>query len=338
LSYPDNTPGGAAVHNYSLQAVKAASGTDRLNTQVNFENIVTPYDGANAILVDTQFGTSQANPVMSIQIYNHSSTLWETLNTGTFTHTANYYYRYQFVVPVSSWGNYINASSPNDIRLRYYTTNTTAGTFYLDYARVTLGSVTSAGESGEVSWGTSAINDKTATANLDATLLPSLTANWNKGWFISSQSDMSASRTLDAPASVAANINFPATRPANSLVTGVRWAIRAQSGASTMVIAPYLKDRSNYYATLTNAQYLGWFGAVAASGNLGYAPAAADAITLGTTSQVFTSGLYQVNPEDTLDTQANKLNMAIRTTASTSLTEQTAIWDMAFVSLRYVVY
>jgi hypothetical protein len=338
--YPDNTTGaGTGVSNYSYGVTKAGSGTDRIDLQLNFKNVTVPYDGANAVLIDYSAATSVANEPVTLQIWNYTAGggSWESLNAGNLQGgTANRYERWQFIKPIDSWANYINTSAPNEVRLRVWTTDTTALNYFLDYARITLGSVTTAGDSSEVSWGTSLLNDKTYTANLDSTLLPSLTANWNKGWYVNSSG--AGRKTLNGLAGVGANINFPATRPASSLITGIRWAMRAQSGASTVTIAPFIRDKATYYATPTNAQYLNWFGAAAASSNLGYAPAAADVLTLGTTAQAFASGLYQISPEDTLDTTANKLNMAIRTTASTSLLEQTAIWDMAFVSLRYVVY
>lgn len=86
----------------------------------------------------------------------------------------------------------------------------------------------------------------------------------------------------------------------------------------------------------TNSQYLGWSGAAAGTSNLGLAPTAADALAIASASQTFTSGIYQANPEDTVDTMNNHINMALRTTTSTSLTEQSLIWDWAFVSYRYV--
>lgn len=76
--YPDNAVATASTNlTYSMRVTKANNAGVYLNTQLNFEDVVTPYTGANAILVDTQFATSQANPVLSIQLYNYTLAQWD---------------------------------------------------------------------------------------------------------------------------------------------------------------------------------------------------------------------------------------------------------------------
>ena len=333
--YPDNTvASGTGVHNYSLAITKAGSGTARLDTKLDFENVDTPYTGANAILIDYSAATSVLNEPVTLQIWNTSTSGWDTLNAGNLQGgTASRYERWQFVRAVSNWGYYIDSANNDRVRLRFYTEDTTDLTYYLDYVRITLGSVTTSGEVGDVNWGTSFLNDKLATAAMDGTQLPSLAANTGNGWYVNT--DRTGIRSSDGTSGVSAFMSFPVTRPANSFVTGIRWAIRAQAAAA-ITLQAQTRDRSANYAALTNAQYSGWSGAAAASNNLGYAPTAADIITIASASQVLISGLYQTNPSDAVNTTDDRVRLALRTTASTTLIEQSLIWDAAFVSVRYV--
>jgi hypothetical protein len=335
--YPDNTvASGTGVHNYSMAITKAGS-SPYLNTYLDFANVDTPYAGANAILIDYSAATSVLNEPVTLQIWNTNTSDWDPLNTGNLQGgTANRYERWQFIQAVSNWGYYIDAANNNRVRLRVYTTDSTALTYYLDYVRITLGSVTTSGQVGDVNWGTSFLNDKLATTTLDSTLLPSFTANTENGWYVNSDPSSGNGKATDSPSSVSAYMSFPVTRPSNSLITGVRWAIRAQTGATTLTVQAQTRDRSSNYSALTNAQYLTWSGAAAASNNLGYAPTAADGITIASASQVLISGLYQTNPSDVINTTDDRVRLALRTTASTTLIEQSLIWDMAFVSVRYV--
>ena len=197
--YPDNTvASGTGVHNYSLAITKAGSGTARLDTKLDFENVDTPYTGANAILIDYSAATSVLNEPVTLQIWNTSTSGWDTLNAGNLQGgTASRYERWQFVRAVSNWGYYIDSANNDRVRLRFYTEDTTDLTYYLDYVRITLGSVTTSGEVGDVNWGTSFLNDKLATAAMDGTQLPSLAANTGNGWYVNTDPSTGNARTLE---------------------------------------------------------------------------------------------------------------------------------------------
>jgi len=333
LHYPDNTINSATYSNsYSYAVTKATSGTDRIDTRFTFEGISAPYEGANAIFVDTSWAESVVNEPINLQIYNFTSSSWQSLNSGNAQNaTVSRYLRHSYIRQVSNWPDYINPSSPNDIRIRFYTTDTTALTLYIDYLRITLGSVTSASESANVTWGTSYLNDKTATANMDTSQTPTMSANTGNAWYISPYG--AGRRTYDGLAGAAANINFPVTRPNNTQITGIRWAIYTQS-ATTLTLRAKIRETAQDYTDLINSQYLNWSGSTGT--NPGLAPTAADAYTVAAASQTYISGLYQNNEVDAVDSQNNKINIALNTSASTSLIEQNILWDLAFVSIRYV--
>ncbi|NTW22242.1 hypothetical protein HGA34_01700, partial [Candidatus Falkowbacteria bacterium] len=58
------------------------------------------------------------------------------------------------------------------------------------------------------------------------------------------------------------------------------------------------------------------------------------------TTFTFTDGIYQVNPEDFIDTVNNRGNLRLRSSASTAVSTTTAAqvreWDFAFMSIRWV--
>jgi hypothetical protein len=326
--FPDNNSGGTTVTNST--AITKAGTAPYFDTRFAFENVTTPYTGANTILIDYQGATSVANMPVDLQIYNYNSSTWETLNGGPMQAGVNTFTRWQFSKAVTNWAYYINPSAPNDIRVRLYqNTNATATILYVDYLRLTLGTTVTSADTATIPWGTSFLNDKTATDDVDSTLAPLLTANTDKAWFVSTAAP--TSETGENVNSVSANINLAATRPTGTLVTGIRWAMRAPA-LTNITANAYIRDTSGNYNLMANNQFMGW--GVAA---FGMAPIAADGVALTNTAPgPFLSGVQSTNPDDSLDTFNNNINIAIRTSASTSLVEQPLIWDLAFISLRYV--
>lgn len=345
LYTPDNSAGsGTLSNNESAAITKATSGTDRLDTRFDFANVSTPYTGANALLVDFQNAISvNTDTTALVQIYNLNTSSWESINGAGLTSgslTAGRYYRYQFIKNVTTWSNYIDAGSSNTIHLRCYSNGTTAATYYFDYARITVGSVTTPSDTGNIDYGQNYLNDKSATANLDTTLKPSLNANMSNAWYLLNQPQSGTYRAMEAPTNLAARVDFDVTKPANSNVTGVKFAAEADPGSSFGFITEFRDIAGNYtsmYASTLNFQFTGWSGASATGVGQGVAPGAADTSQFTTGSgMIFISGNYQTTHHSVLDTLNNKITLALRP-RSNYLAESIVVVDMMFVSIRYVV-
>jgi hypothetical protein len=343
LYTPDNTAGSATLsNNYSSSVTKATSGTDRLDTRFDIANVSTPYVGANAILVDFQNSVSVvADTSALLQIWNCNTSSWETLNGGSiYSATATRYYRWQFIKAVTNWSDYIDSGSSNKVRLRYYSTGITAATHYFDYLKITLGSVTTPGDSSNIDFGVNFLNTKDQTANLDSTQPPTLDTYTNSAWYVLTQPQVGTFKAMDAPISMAINIDMPVTKPSGSNVTGIKWATKFAPN-NTFRAGAELRDIAGNYTTITasalNAQYTAWSGASATGTGQGVAPAAADVSEFNSTTSVgYLSGNYLTNHHSILDTLNNKINFAIRTRVNI-LPESIVVIDMAFVSIRYII-
>ncbi|MFZ2153813.1 MAG: hypothetical protein WAV16_01135, partial [Candidatus Moraniibacteriota bacterium] len=303
--------------------------TNAMNFYYSFQNIQT-YTGANTILVNYEGAYVSATALTyNLAIYNFNSSGWEDLHTGAITASAtstdqvNYFAKNNVTL-----SNYI---SSGEVRIRIYSTVTGTQTFQSDMIAITVGSTNTDVAQAETSFGqeaggTTAVN----TRDIDAPLLTTVGTTWNHLTCLNNAIAGSCTAvtypyatdwagTWGTNYSASSNVSVPITVPTDASVTGVRFAARFRSNSTTNTVQLGIRDYSGQFAGPTVAG--GW---TAVGGTNALA-----------TNYTFTDGIYQVNPEDYIDTVNNRGSLRLRTSASTATATVTRAWDFAFMSIRY---
>ncbi len=295
-----------------------------LNFYYSFKNIQT-YTGANAILVVYEGGYVSATTLTyNLAIYNFSSSSWETLNAAPITASAastdqlNY-----FAKSGVALADYI---SGGESRIRVFSTVSGTQTFQTDMIYITIGSVNNDAAKSEVSFGQATATNSLATADLAALTTATVGNTWTQTSCLNNTAPCAAAPypadwagTWGTNYSSSANVSVPITIPANAMVTGIRYAARFRSNITTNTVQLGLKDFSGQFVGQTIAG--GWTGVGA---------------TNALATFTFTDGIYQINPEDFIDTVNNVGNLRLRTSASTATAAATRDWDFAMMSVRWV--
>jgi hypothetical protein len=314
--------------NNTRQSVTNTSG-NAMNFYYSFQNIQT-YTGANTILVNYEGAYVSATALTyNLAIYNFNSSGWEDLHTGAITASATSTDQVnQFAKNNVTLSNYI---SSGEVRIRIYSTVTGTQTFQSDMIAITVGSVNTDVAQSETSFGQET-GGTTATNTRDLDVLTTSTAGntWQHATCLNNAIAGACTAvtypyaadwagTWGTNYSSASNVSVPITVPTDASVTGVRFAARFRSNVSTNAVQLGIKDYSGQFAGPTIA---GGWSAVGTANNA--------------TTFIFTDGIYQVNPEDHIDTVNNRGNLRLRTSTSTATATITRAWDFAFMSIRYV--
>jgi hypothetical protein len=321
--------------NNSRHSVTNTAG-NAMNFYYSFKNIQT-YDGANAILVNYEGGyVSAVTLTYRLAIYNFTLSSWENLYTAAPAITASGASTDQFnyLAKVNiSLADYV---SGGEARVRVFSTVTGTQTFQTDQIALVIGSVNADAGLGETSFGQTGSGDASSTRDIMATT----TAANNTGnlWKTSTCKNNTApcatapygsdwGGTWNTNFSAASNVSVPITVPSGASVTGIHYAARFRSAATTPTYQLGLRDYSGQFAGPTIAG--GWTAVGATNA----------AVTFTFTSSIplpTSGGPYQVNPEDYIDTVNNRGNLRLRTSASTATATTTREWDFAFMSIRWV--
>ncbi|MFA6183476.1 MAG: hypothetical protein WC682_00045 [Parcubacteria group bacterium] len=302
--------------------------TNAMNFYYSFQNIQT-YTGANTILVNYEGAYVSATTLTyNLAIYNFNSSGWEDLHTGAITASATSTDQVnQFAKNNVTLTDYI---SSGEVRIRIYSTVTGTQTFQSDMIAITVGSTNTDVTQSETSFGQET-GSTTATNTRDLDVLTTSTAGntWQHATCLNNAIAGACTAvtypyatdwagTWGTNYSASANVFVPITVPTDASVTGIRYAARFRSNVTTNAVQLGIKDYSGQFAGPTVA---GGWTAVGATNAL--------------TTFTFTDGIYQVNPEDYIDTINNRGNLRLRTSTSTATATATRAWDFAFMSIRY---
>lgn len=303
--------------------------TNAMNFYYSFKNIET-YTGANTILVNYEGAYVSATTLTyNLAIYNFNSSGWEDLHTGAITASAintdqvNYFAKNNVTL-----SNYI---SSGEVRIRIYSGVTGTQTFQTDAIVITVGSTNTDTAQAETSFGQETGGTTVAnTRDIDAPLITTVGTTWNHATCLNNAIAGACTAvtypyatdwagTWGTNYSSASNVSVPITVPTDASVTGVRYAARFRSNVTTNAVQLGIRDYSGQFVGPTVA---GGWTAVGSTNALA-------------TNYTFTDGIYQVNPEDYIDTVNNRGNLRLRTSTSTATATATRAWDFAFMSIRY---
>jgi hypothetical protein len=338
LVAPDGSGTGACIHTDSNASNTCHGITSTAGQTLNFYypfKVATPYQGANAIFIDTRINNSSASAAGQLRIYNFSTGLWEVLNTGDLDAAATTLYRFQFIKQVNNWADYI---SGGEMRIGYYSPYTTSFTVRFDYLEVYLGSVINSNTVSDVTSGSIYDGDPFNTDNLDTTQTYSETTYPNITWRISGFGKNSA--TFDGASSQASSLKFPMSIPTNGLPTDLVWIVKAGVDSTSFDQRVRLKNFSGDYDIAYDTKVTFPAG-VAATG-----PLAASAGVGGMEVYYFDGaitanaapykGYYVLSPERYFDPIDNSVRLQLHTFSLLYATRGLFTWDAAFVSMNSI--
>ncbi len=284
---------------------------------LSFKNVLTPPTGADTAYLHVSSHMTAGAGSYTISLYNFNTTSWVPFNGTVLTHTSDrtdYYF-----LNISNWAHYI---SGNEMRVRFNSASA-GGTIVVDYAKLALGSVTNSTVGQTIDLGGTYVNSYSETATLDTSNFVALENSWG----IRSHPNTQSAEALEAPASIALTVNYPLTVPTNVYPSGIIWAMKGSSNATT--ISPTVSFTNTKIGTrvATNAR-----GVTLALNAL---PNAGDLGTFASTTEVMREGWFIENTANALLNEQNMVQMRIRTTASTLLGPAYFMIDAGFVALRY---
>ena len=295
-----------------------------LNVYYSFKNIQT-YTGANTILVVYNGGYVSATTLTyNLAIWNFASSSWENLNASAITASAaNTLQNNYFAKNNVTLSNYI---SGGETRIRVFSAVTGVQTLGTDQIYITIGSVNTDTAQSETSFGQLAAGTSAATDDIAALTTATVGTTWTNTSCLNNTTPCATTPypsdwagTWGTNYSSANNFNVPITIPTNAAVTGIRYAARFRSNSTLATAQLGLKDYSGQFAGQTIA---GGWSAVGGTNAL--------------TTFTFTDGIYQVNPQNFIDTKNNVANLRLRTSVSTAVAGVTRDWDFGMVSIRWV--
>ncbi len=301
----------------------------------SFKN-VKPYEGTNTVLIVPEVCATNAALTFAFYLYNFVTDSWEkgmATTTPTVCATDTTYAFSMNSVNMAGFDidNYLENG---ELRLRFLTA--APGTVYnaqFDRLYIMLGSVNSDNSLCEITWGSGTVAncENTRFIGESITATPASTT-WQITGAIEYQSGQHASDNDDDATggeyAKAANISFPITMATGTMLTAIHHAQKFRSNETTVTWDTQLRN----YSTLTGV------GGETAGG--------AWANTPGTDTNLATTYSYydswqvvelQNAPDDFVDYSNNRMNMRLRTSASTNVTSGVAgDWSFAMMSVRYV--
>lgn len=300
-----------------------------------FSNVRT-LTGMNTILVQPEVCVSNVALLFNIYLYNFNTDTW-TRGGATTTSTAcatDTEYAYSFndtFVPGFVLADYIENG---EVRVRFLTNApSTAYNIQFDRLYMMVGSVNTDTSLCEISFGTGTATqcDRTRSTGEGITATPT-TTTWQATLAQEYPADHhSLDNDDDATNGEYAqsqNLSFPLTVASSTSITGAHYAV---------------KFRSNVASVTNDLQFLKYGGS---SGVGGEAVGGAWVSTPGTDTNAATTYSFfdtwritelEASPDDVVDTTNNRMNLRLRTSASTNVVGATSNdWDFAMVSVRWV--
>jgi hypothetical protein len=296
-----------------------------MDIDYTFKGVET-FPGANTIFVSCECAYV-SSPVMTynVAVYNYTTPGWEDLHSGQITAGGTNADQFNyFAKNNTTLSDYI---SGGEMLIRVYSTVAGTQTFQIDQLYIVIGATTESATGSEVSYGDDNATDATATQTVDAlTATDTSGADWEVGTCLNTTSPCASTPyntdrvgTIGTNHAASYNLTIDAGEPTNAEITAMRLISRHRSNSTTMTVQTSILDNSGHSSGQTVSGSWTTVGVTSASTNY----------VLGNT-------LLQVNPEDHLDHDNNKIKVRIKTVVSTQTTGITVNWDFAMIALRWV--
>ncbi len=315
--------------------IPMASASQPADFNFTFNNVKT-LTGMNTILVQSEICVSNVALQFNIYLYNYNTSTW-TQGGATTTGTAcatDTEYGFSFndtLVPGFVMSDHIRNG---EVKVRFLTSSTSVA-YNMQFDRIYLmvGAVNNDTAQCEISWGSGTATNCDRTRSMGEGIIATpTTTTWQSTVAIeypanhhSLDNDDDATNGEYAQSM---NLSFPMTVASNTSITGIHYAVKFRAGTTT----------------ITNDVQLMKYGG--SSGVGGEAAGSAWISTPGTDTNALTTYSYfdtwriaelEASPEDTVDTVNNRMNIRLRTSASTNIAGGTTNdWDFAMVGVRWV--
>ncbi len=286
---------------------------------LSYKNIRT-YTGMNTIVVVSEQSCSTTGINVTPKIYNFTNSSWENLTSAIACSTTDTIR--QFAKNNITIGDYV---SGGEVRVGWVGSANNTLSNQIDYQYIVLGSTNTDSSLCEISFGTGTATNCTNTRDLDSTA--GSPSTWQATTELESTTfghafygqDNDADAT-SVEAAMSSNLSVPVTLPSGAAVTRVGYAMRWRSNSTTVTTQGQFKDSSGNNTTISG----GWtaFGTT-------------NAATTYTYEDVITNGYFSTSPEDYVDTTNNRVNVRVRTSASTNTTSAVGDIDFVMASIRW---
>jgi hypothetical protein len=305
----------------------------------SFRNVKT-YQGMNTILVVPEVCVSNTALTFDVYLWNFTTNSWTkrpgTSITGTACTTdTEYAFAFNpYTITGFNISDYI--SSTGEIRVRFLTNNpATVYNIQIDRIYIFLGSVNNDSTKCEISWGTGTASDcqYTRDVNEGITANPT-TLTWQTTAAIEYPAEHypldNDDDTTNGEYAFSSNLDFPITLSNNMSVTAIHYAAKFRSNATTITVKPSIRVYGGLSGNYGEAAGSGWRDTPGADTN------AATTYSYFDTWRLLT-GEITVSAEKHIDTVNNRMNMRLRTSASTNTAGGvTRDWDFAMMSIRWI--
>lgn len=304
------------------------SNTDPMDFYFSFTDIKT-YIGMNTVLIRPETCANNTALTFNFSLYNFSNTSWVDFASSPITGSvcgSDTQYAYA-LNNLSDMNDYISAG---ELRIRMYTTTNNTNTFQIDQFYMMLGTTNSDNTLCEISWGSGTSPDCTHTRDVEGIVGGSAAVNT---WQNTSVLEYPASPDyygfdndndgVHGEAAFASNISFNITKSSGMSITGLTYALRFRSNTTGITIQPQFRD----------------FSGRSGGGGWGQTIAASNTLTAFNFNDSTASSLsvHSTNVNSFYNEVTNRINMRLRTTASTTTTAGAVNdWDFAMVSLRWI--
>jgi hypothetical protein len=302
----------------------------------SFKNVKT-YTGMNTILVVPEVCVSNTALTFDVYLWNFTTNSWTkrpgTAITGTAC-TTDTEYAFAFNQYTISGFNLNDYIYNGEIRVRFLTNNpATVYNIQLDRVYIFLGSVNTNSSACEISWGTGTASNCSNTRDINEGLTANpTTPTWQTTAVIEYPNNHhpldNDDDTTNGEYAFSSNLDFPVTLSSNMSVTAIHYAGKYRSNSANITIKPSIR----VYGGLP-----GLYGKAAGSGWRDTPGTDTNAAVTYSYFDTFRVPEVQVDAPDHIDTVNNRMNMRLRTSASTDTTGGiTRDWDFAMMSVRWV--
>lgn len=326
---------GPAASDANKLTIPQASNSTPLDVYFKFTN-VQPFTGANTILVSPESAVSNVALTIGTYLRRFSDNTWVQIGSNYGTASDQDYISTFNSTTISGFDINDYISGTDEVWVRFYSNAANpVRNLLIDRFYIMIGAVNTDSGTCETSWGTTnsttcantrdLINDNSVgTASNSTTWQTTSVIEYPAGYYPLDNDD----DAVNSEYAASNNLSFPVTLASNTSVTAVHYAARYRPNTTTETAD--LQARA-YQVSNTNNNYpvgSGWVN------------------TPGTdTNATATYGYYDTwrlaeiarDPEDYINTSENRMNLRLRTSASTNVTAGvTRDWDFAMMSIRYV--
>jgi hypothetical protein len=305
----------------------------------SFKNVKT-YQGMNTILVVPEVCVSNTALTFDVYLWNFTTNSWTkrpgTAITGTAC-TTDTEYAFAFN-PYTITGFNISdyVSSTGEIRVRFLTNApATVYNIQIDRIYIFLGSVNNDSTKCEISWGTGTASDCQYTRDINEALTANpTTLTWQTTAVIEYPAGHhpldNDDDATNGEYAFSSNLDFPITLSNNMSVTAIHYAAKFRSNNASITVKPSIRVYGGLSGIYGEAGGSGWRDTPGTDTN------AATTYSYYDTWRLPASRIT-VSAEKHIDTVNNRMNMRLRTSASTNTTGGvTRDWDFAMMSIRWV--